>query len=61
MEPCYITDMYHGIIQVGNFARPGTCLRQRIEQYDLDKLIHFGRIWRLVYDGINPTVRRVAP
>jgi mono/diheme cytochrome c family protein len=50
----YITDMYHGIIQVGNFARPGTYLRSRIEQYDLDKIIHLGRIWRLVYDGIKP-------
>jgi mono/diheme cytochrome c family protein/glucose/arabinose dehydrogenase len=50
----YITDMYHGIIQVGNFARPGTYLRQRIEQYALDKIIHFGRIWRLVYDGVKP-------
>jgi mono/diheme cytochrome c family protein len=45
--------MYHGIIQVGNFARPGTYLRSRIEQYDLDKIIHFGRIWRLVYDGVK--------
>jgi hypothetical protein len=50
----YITDMYHGIIQVGNFARPGTYLRSRIEQYELDKIIHFGRIWRLVYDGVKP-------
>jgi len=50
----YITDMYHGIIQVGNFARPGTYLRSRIEQYGLDKIIHYGRIWRLVYDGIKP-------
>jgi mono/diheme cytochrome c family protein/glucose/arabinose dehydrogenase len=50
----YITDMYHGIIQVGNFARPGTYLRNRIEQYGLDKIIHRGRIWRLVYDGVKP-------
>ena len=50
----YVTDMYHGIIQVGNFARPGTYLRQRIEQYALDKIIHLGRIWRLVYDGVKP-------
>jgi mono/diheme cytochrome c family protein/glucose/arabinose dehydrogenase len=50
----YITDMYHGIIQVGNFARPGTYLRSRIEQYGLDKIIHHGRIWRLVYDGVRP-------
>ena len=50
----YITDMYHGIIQVGNFTGPGTYLRARVEQYDLDKVIHKGRIWRLVYDGVKP-------
>ena len=50
----YITDMYHGIIQVGNFAGPGTYLRARVQQYDLDKVIHKGRIWRLVYDGMKP-------
>jgi mono/diheme cytochrome c family protein len=50
----YITDMYHGIIQVGNFAGPGTYLRARVQQYDLDKVIHKGRIWRLVYDGVKP-------
>ncbi len=50
----YITDMYHGIIQVGNFAGPGTYLRARVQQYDLDKIIHKGRIWRLVYDGVKP-------
>jgi len=49
----YITDMYHGIIQVGNFAGPGTYLRARVQQYDLDKVIHKGRIWRLVYDGVK--------
>ena len=50
----YITDMYHGIIQVGNFTGPGTYLRAKIQQYDLDKVIHHGRIWRLVYDGVGP-------
>jgi mono/diheme cytochrome c family protein len=50
----YITDMYHGIIQVGNFTRPGSYLRDKIEQYQMDKVIHKGRIWRLVYDGVKP-------
>ena len=50
----YITDMYHGIIQVGNFTRTGSYLRARVEQYELDKVIHKGRIWRLVYDGVKP-------
>jgi mono/diheme cytochrome c family protein/glucose/arabinose dehydrogenase len=49
----YITDMYHGIIQVGNFTGPGTYLRAKVQQYDLDKVIHKGRIWRLVYDGVK--------
>ncbi len=50
----YITDMYHGIIQVGNFTGPGTYLRARIQQYGLDKINRKGRIWRLVYDGVGP-------
>ncbi len=50
----YITDMYHGIVQEVLFAGPGSYLRQRIEQYDLDKVVHYGRIWRLVYDGVKP-------
>jgi mono/diheme cytochrome c family protein len=49
----YITDMYHGIIQEAQWSGPGTYLRARIQQYDLDKVIHKGRIWRLVYDGIK--------
>ena len=34
----YITDMYHGIIQEAQWSGPGTYLRARIEQYDLDKV-----------------------
>jgi mono/diheme cytochrome c family protein len=49
----YITDMYHGIIQQATWSGRGTYLRARIEQYDLDKVIHKGRIWRLVYDGVK--------
>jgi mono/diheme cytochrome c family protein len=49
----YITDMYHGIIQESQWSGPGTYLRARIQQYDLDKVIHRGRIWRLVYDGVK--------
>ncbi len=49
----YITDMYHGIIQEAQWSGRGTYLRARIEQYDLDKVIHKGRIWRLVYDGVK--------
>ena len=49
----YITDMYHGIIQEAQWSGPGTYLRARIQQYDLDKVVHKGRIWRLVYDGVK--------
>ena len=49
----YITDLYHGIIQEATWSGRGTYLRARIEQYDLDKVIHKGRIWRLVYDGVK--------
>jgi mono/diheme cytochrome c family protein/glucose/arabinose dehydrogenase len=48
----YITDMYRGIIQESQWSGPGTYLRQRIEQYALDKIVRKGRIWRLTYDGM---------
>jgi mono/diheme cytochrome c family protein len=51
----YIADMYHGIIQESNWTRPGSYLRRKIEQYQLDKIINRGRIWRLRFDGV-PTV-----
>src|SRR5204862_1703768 len=35
------------------WSGPGTYLRARIQQYDLDKVVHKGRIWRLVYDGVK--------
>ena len=49
----YISDLYHGIIQESNWSGRGTYLRARIDQYDLDKVVHKGRIWRLVYDGVK--------
>jgi mono/diheme cytochrome c family protein/glucose/arabinose dehydrogenase len=49
----YITDMYRGIIQEGEWTKPGTYLRKKIEQYQLDKVVRHGRIWRLTYDGID--------
>jgi putative membrane-bound dehydrogenase-like protein len=49
----YITDMYRGIIQESQWSGPGTYLRQRINQYDLDKVIRHGRIWRLSYEGMG--------
>jgi mono/diheme cytochrome c family protein len=48
----YIADMYHGIIQESNWTRPGSYLRRKIEQYQLDKVTAHGRIWRLRFDGV---------
>jgi mono/diheme cytochrome c family protein/glucose/arabinose dehydrogenase len=48
----YIADMYHGIIQESNWTRPGSYLRRKIEQYQLDKIVSHGRIWRLRFDGV---------
>jgi putative membrane-bound dehydrogenase-like protein len=47
----YIADMYHGIIQELEWSGPGSYLRAKIEQYQLDKVAAHGRIWRLRYDG----------
>ena len=44
--------MYHGIIQEANWTRPGSYLRRKIEQYQLDKVVGHGRIWRLRFDGV---------
>ena len=49
----YIVDMYHGIIQEGQWAQRGSYLRAKIEQYQLDKVISLGRIWRITYDGLE--------
>ena len=55
----YIVDMYHGIIQEGEWTPVGSYLRAKIEQYQLDKVINLGRIWRLSHkdfprDPIQP-------
>jgi len=46
----YVADMYHGIIQEGEWAQKGTYLRAKIEQYQLDKVIGLGRIWRIRHE-----------
>jgi mono/diheme cytochrome c family protein len=43
----YITDMYRGIIQEGNWVRKGSYLRGVVEKYKLDQNFGKGRIWRL--------------
>jgi mono/diheme cytochrome c family protein/glucose/arabinose dehydrogenase len=51
----YIADMYRGIIEGAQWARTGTYLRAKIEQYGLDRIVNGrGRVWRLTYDGIEP-------
>jgi len=47
----YVVDMYHGIIQEGQWVQKGTYLRTKIEQYQLDKVVGLGRIWRISYEG----------
>jgi mono/diheme cytochrome c family protein len=55
----YIADMYHGIIQELQWSGPGSYLRAKIEQYQLDKVAQHGRIWRLRYEG-RPAVSATA-
>jgi mono/diheme cytochrome c family protein len=49
----YITDMYHGIIQEGQWTQKGSYLRAKIEQYGLDKIVGLGRIWRITHQGME--------
>ncbi|MFK7851125.1 MAG: discoidin domain-containing protein [Akkermansiaceae bacterium] len=44
-----IVDMHRGIIQQGNWTRPGSYLRGIIDKWGLDKNIGKGRIYRLVH------------
>jgi mono/diheme cytochrome c family protein/glucose/arabinose dehydrogenase len=54
----YITDMYRGIIQEAQWSGPGTYVRNKIEQYQLDKVVRHGRIWRLTYEGMPRRTER---
>jgi mono/diheme cytochrome c family protein/glucose/arabinose dehydrogenase len=48
----YIADMYRGVIEGAEWAKTGTYLRAKITQYQLDKVVGHGRVWRLSFDGI---------
>ena len=50
----YITDMYRGIIQEGNWTKKGSYLRSVILQHQLDQNFGRGRIWRLVHESTKP-------
>ncbi|HVG14251.1 MAG TPA: c-type cytochrome, partial [Chitinophagaceae bacterium] len=47
----YIVDMHRGIIQQGNWTKPGSYLRKKIEEKGLAKNTGHGRIYRLVPEG----------
>lgn len=55
----YVVDMYRGIIQEGNWVRPGSYLRGIVQQYELDKNIGRGRIYRIEHETTQrgPTPR----
>ncbi|WP_145422093.1 DUF7133 domain-containing protein [Planctomycetes bacterium K23_9] len=46
----YIVDMYRGIIQEGNWVREGSYLRGVVQDYELDKNIGRGRIYRVEHE-----------
>ena len=50
----YVVDMYHGVIQESQWTPRGSYLRAKVEQYQLDKIVGLGRIWRLTHDGAPP-------
>lgn len=50
----YIVDAYRGIIQEGNWVRPGSYLRSAIEPTGLQHNVGRGRIWRLVHKDFKP-------
>ncbi len=54
----YIVDMYRGIIQEATWTNEGSFLRPKILERGLDKNIGRGRIYRLVYDGMEPDTER---
>jgi mono/diheme cytochrome c family protein len=54
----YITDMYRGVIEELQWNQPGSYIRNRIQELQLEKVIRHGRIWRLSYDGIPRDTRR---
>ncbi|HXW04957.1 MAG TPA: c-type cytochrome [Vicinamibacterales bacterium] len=50
----YIADMYRGVIEGAPWAKEGTYLREKIRQYQLDRILGRGRVWRLSYEGMPP-------
>lgn len=46
----YLVDMYRGIIQEGNWVRKGSYLREVVKEFELEKNIHRGRIFRVDHE-----------
>ncbi len=50
----YILDTYRGIIQEGNWVKPGSYLRSAIEPTGMQHNVSRGRVWRLVHKDFKP-------
>jgi mono/diheme cytochrome c family protein/glucose/arabinose dehydrogenase len=50
----YIVDCYRGIIQEGNWVKPGSFLRGAIEPTGMQHVTGRGRVWRLVHEDFPP-------
>lgn len=50
----YIVDMHRGIIQQGNWTKPDSFLRTKIDSIGLVDNVGRGRIYRLVYKDFQP-------
>ena len=61
----YIVDMYRGIIQEGNWVRDGSYLREIVQEYELDKNIGRGRVFRVDHEttqrGAQPRMLDETP
>ena len=54
-----LVDMYTGIIQDAQFVGPNSYLRRKVDQYKLDAIHNFGRIWKITHDS-TPRDQRAA-
>jgi putative membrane-bound dehydrogenase-like protein len=50
----YIGDLHNGIVQEGNWTRPGSYLREMIDRDGHGTYVGHGRIYRLVNDSAKP-------
>jgi hypothetical protein len=50
----YLVDMYRGIVQEGNWTKPGSYQRGVIDAYGMAKNTGHGRVWRLVHKDFKP-------